>query len=126
MLELKYITFGGFVRDKRIENNITLRKLAGELDIVPAYMSDIENGHRYPPAKDKIEKIAEVLHLSQEETNLLFDLAAGNKKNAVSPDLADYIMSSEKCRQALRLARDVNAGDKMWDKIISLLESQKR
>ena len=46
--------FGEFVREKRLAANINLRKLAEILDIAPAYMSDIENGHRYPPEKEKI------------------------------------------------------------------------
>ena len=46
--------FGEFVKAKRQEKEISLRKLAEELGIVPAYMSDIEKGRRYPPDKDKI------------------------------------------------------------------------
>ena len=88
-------------------------------------MSDIENDHRYPPEKEKIYKIAEALNLTQEETNELFDLAAGNKKNSVSPDIADYIMAQDKSRVALRLARDLGAGEKEWEKIIRMLEESK-
>ncbi len=116
--------FGEFVREKRLAAGINLRKLAGILDIAPAYMSDIENGHRYPPEKEKIYKIAEALHLTTEETHLLFDLAAGNKKNLVSPDIADYIMEQDKSRIALRIARDTGAGEKEWEKIIRFLENK--
>ena len=82
-MEEKRATFGGYVREKRLEAKVNLRKLAEILDIAPAYMSDIENDHRYPPEKEKIYKIAEALHLTQEETDYLFDLAAVNKKNSV-------------------------------------------
>lgn len=116
------ITFGGFIREKRLAAKINLRKLAEILDISPAFLSDIENDHRYPPDKDKIYKIAEVLELSKEDTDLLFDLAAGNKKNSVSPDIADYIMAQEKSRVALRMARDKGAGEEEWEKIIRMLE----
>ena len=119
------ITFGGFIREKRLAAKINLRKLADILDISPAFLSDIENDHRYPPDKDKIYKIAEVLELSKEDTDLLFDLAAGNKKNSVSPDIADYIMTQEKFRVALRMARDIGAGEEEWEKIIQFLESGK-
>ena len=115
-------TFGGFVREKRLAAGINLRKLAGILEIAPAYMSDIENDHRYPPEKEKIYQIASALNLNKEETDLLFDLAAGNKKNSVSPDIADYIMDQDKSRIALRLARDKGAGEKEWEKIIRMLE----
>ncbi len=119
------ITFGGFIREKRLAAKINLRKLADILDISPAFLSDIENDHRYPPDKDKIYKIAEVLELSKEDTDLLFDLAAGNKKNSVSPDIADYIMTQEKSRVALRMARDIGAGEEEWEKIIQFLEGGK-
>lgn len=119
------ITFGGFIREKRLAAKINLRKLAEILDISPAFLSDIENDHRYPPDKDKIYKIADVLGLSKEDTDLLFDLAAGNKKNSVSPDIADYIMAQEKSRVALRMARDKGAGEEEWEKIIQFLEGGK-
>lgn len=118
-------TFGSYVREKRLAAKVNLRKLAEILGIAPAYMSDIENDHRYPPEKDKIYKIAEALNLNQEETDRLFDLAAGNKKNSVSPDIADYIMEQDKSRVALRLARDSGAGEKEWEKIIKILEESK-
>ena len=58
--------FGEYVKTKRLEKKISLRKLAEYLDIVPAYMSDIEKGRRYPPDKEKIYKIAKILLLSKE------------------------------------------------------------
>lgn len=118
------INFGDYVRKKRLEKGINLRKLAEKLDIAPAYMSDLENNHRYPPEKEKLYKIAEVLHLSEDETNTLFDLAGGNKKNPISPDLTDYIMEQDKSRVALRIARDKGFGEKEWEKIIQILEEQ--
>ena len=47
--------FGKFIEKKRKGKNITLRGLASMLSIAPAYMSDIEKGHRYPPDKEKLE-----------------------------------------------------------------------
>ena len=118
-------TFGSYVREKRLAAKVNLRKLAEILGIAPAYMSDIENDHRYPPEKEKIYQIAEALHLNQEETDLLFDLAGRTKKNSVSPDIADYIMDQDKSRAALRLARDTGAGEKEWEAIIRMLEKRK-
>lgn len=44
--------FGKFVRKKREEKKINLRKLAEILEIAPAYMSDMEKARRYPPDKE--------------------------------------------------------------------------
>lgn len=119
------MTFGAYVREKRLAAGVNLRKLAELLEIAPAYMSDIENDHRYPPEKEKIYKIAEILHLSKEETDYMFDLAGNTKKNSVSPDIVDYIMGQDKSRVALRLARDTDAGEKEWEQIIRILENRK-
>lgn len=119
-------SFGQFVELKRKEKEINLRKLADLIKIAPAYMSDIEKGNRYPPDKDKIIKIAEVLELSPDETNTLFDLAALAKKNTVSPDLPEYIMGNETLRIALRKARDINAGDDDWMEVIKILEAKEK
>lgn len=117
--------FGDFVREKRLQRKINLRKLAEIIGIVPAYMSDIENNRRYPPDKEKIYRIAEALELSEEETNTLFDLAANEKENTVSPDLPEYIMGTDKARVALRMARDLNADDEDRMKVIEMLEAKK-
>ncbi|MDR1508966.1 MAG: hypothetical protein LBS53_04965, partial [Synergistaceae bacterium] len=90
-----------------------------------------EKGNRYPPDRDKIAKMAQVLELTLQETAELYDLAAFDrasvekeKNSAVSPDLPEYIMSSEKLRVALRMARDANAGDDDWMKVIEMLEGK--
>lgn len=114
--------FGKFIEQKRKSLGITMRGLAAEIGIVPAFMSDIEKGHRYPPNKEKLYQLASVLRLSEEETNTMFDLAAGERDNTVSPDLPEYIMSNDKVRAALRLARDSENSDAIWQKVIDMLE----
>ena len=116
--------FGRFIEQKRKAASKTLRGFAAELDIAPAYMSDIEKGHRYPPDKDKLELMATLLHLSEEDKHYMYDLAAGEKDNSVSPDLPEYIMGTEKARVALRMARDNGASDATWQKVIELLEKE--
>lgn len=114
--------FGKFIEQRRKSLGITLRGLAAELGIAPAFMSDIEKGNRYPPNKDKLYHMATVLKLSEEETSTMFDLAAGERENTISPDLPEYIMSNDKVRVALRLARDRENSDAIWQKVIDMLE----
>ena len=118
--------FGKFIEKKRKEKSITLRGLASMLSIAPAYMSDIEKGHRYPPDKEKLEAMAEILELSEEEKNNMYDLAAGEKENTVSLDLSEYIMKNDKVRIALRMARDNNLGNETWQKLIDILKIDKK
>ena len=107
------LSFGKFIVNKRKSLGITLRCMADVLGIAPAYLSDIEKDRRYPPDMGKLLQMADVLKLNQNEKNIMFDLA-GKGKNTISPDLPDYIMSSDKIRVALRKAREV-ATDKDWD-----------
>ncbi|WP_405378207.1 helix-turn-helix domain-containing protein [Phascolarctobacterium sp.] len=116
--------FGKFIEARRKALGITLRGLAAELSIAPAFMSDIEKGNRYPPNKEKLYMMASALKLSEEDTNKMFDLAAGERENTVSPDLPEYIMSNDKIRAALRLARDTENSDAVWQKVIDMLEEK--
>lgn len=118
--------FGKFIERKRKALGITLRGLAAELEIAPAFMSDIEKGHRYPPSKEKLYEMAKILRLSETDTDMMFDLAAGERDNTVSPDLPEYIMSNAKARVALRMARDCNASDLTWQKVIEMLEQEEK
>lgn len=118
--------FGQFVRSKREEKKINLRKLAEILDIAPAYMSDMEKARRYPPDKEKLAKIAEVLQLTEEEANLMYDYAALAKDNSVSPDLPGYIMETDNVRVALRKAKNMGMGDAEWLEVIKMLEEKEK
>lgn len=118
--------FGKFIESKRKALGMTLRGLAAELGIAPAFMSDIEKGHRYPPNRDKLYDMARILKLNEDDTNLMFDLAAGEKDNTVSPDLPEYIMNNNSARAALRIARDNNASEAVWQKVIEMLEQEEQ
>ena len=116
--------FGKFIEQKRKALGMTLRGLAAELNIAPAFMSDIEKGHRYPPGKDKLYEMARILKLNDEDTNAMFDLAAGERDNIVSPDLSEYIMRNNNVRVALRMARDKGTSNEAWQKVIEMLEQE--
>ena len=118
--------FGKFVRKKREEKKINLRKLAEILEIAPAYMRDMEKARRYPPDKEKLAKIAEALELTEDEANTMYDYAALAKDNSVSPDLPEYIMETDNVRVALRKARDLGMGDKDWMDVIKMLEEKEK
>ena len=51
----------------------------------------------------------------------MFDLAGRERDNGVSPDLPEYIMGNESVRVALRMARDKNSPDAVWQKVIEML-----
>ena len=116
-------TFGTFIKEKRLEKGINLRKLAELLVLAPAYISDIENGNRNSPSSDKMEKLVEVLGLNEEERNEMYDLAAKDRDNTVAPDISQYVKSNDLVRVALRKARNLNLGEQEWLKIIEKMEN---
>ncbi|MBE5732684.1 MAG: helix-turn-helix transcriptional regulator [Clostridiales bacterium] len=116
-------TFGAFIKEKRLEKGINLRKLAELLELAPAYISDIENGNRNSPSPDKMEKLVEVLGLNEDEKNEMYDLAAKDRDNTVAPDISEYVKSNDAVRVALRKARNLNLGEQEWLKIIEKMEN---
>lgn len=108
------ITFGDFIRQKRLEKNISLRKMAQIMDYSPTYWSDIENGRRNPPNFDKLQQLCEEFTLSVEEKDLLFDLA-GDFVQVPPPDLTDYLLDPN-VRRALRTAKKHNVPSDAWQK----------
>ncbi len=116
-------TFGAFIKEKRLEKGINLRKLAELLVLAPAYISDIENGNRNSPSPDKMEKLVEVLGLNEDEKNEMYDLAAKDRDNTVAPDISEYVKSNDAVRVALRKARNLNLGEQEWLKIIEKMEN---
>ena len=120
----EYTNFGDFLSKKRIEQGITLRKMADILTCSPPFLSDVEKDRRNPFDLDKLNLIAETLHLSEADKRLMLDLA-GKKRNAVAPDLPDYIMQRDYVSAALRTARDLGAGEQEWQEFVEELKKRK-
>lgn len=111
------MTFGEFVKEKRQKVGITLRRFADILGIAPSYASDIEKSKRNAPTADILNKMIEVFELNEEEKSKMFDLAAQSKE-AVAPDLKEYLCENDIVRVALRKAKNLNYGNSEWKKII--------
>lgn len=112
--------FGEFIQEHRKNLGITLRGLATQLTVTPAYMSDIEKGRRYAP-DSKLKALASILKLTSAEREEMLDLAARTRVDQVSADLSGYIMETDMARVALRRARDVQLDDDGWEKIIQVI-----
>lgn len=117
-------SFGEFIAKKREEKKITLREMAKLLKITPPYLSDIEKDRRNSPEREKLDEIATILSLSDDECRYMYDLA-GKKRKTVSPDLPDYIMDRDYVRVALRTAMDLGAGEDEWMKFVEELKDRK-
>ena len=73
---------------------------------------------------DRIEKVAAALQLDADVKTALYN-AAGKQKNAIPPDLPDYIMEHEYVSAALRTARDLEASEDEWQRFVEDLRRRK-
>ncbi|HZK61816.1 MAG TPA: helix-turn-helix transcriptional regulator [Anaerovoracaceae bacterium] len=129
-MDERYMRFGDFLKKKRLDasGEITLKDLSERLDISLSFLSDIENNRRKPFDSDKLDIVAHELNLSDEDKDLLFDLA-GRERKAVSPDLPEYIMYSDVGEYARIALRKSKAGDitvEDWKKFIDEQENKKK
>lgn len=118
------LTFGEFITYKREENKITLRKMAELLGFSAPFWSDVEKSRRNPPEKDKLLLISNILQLNENEIGYMLDLA-GKKRNSIASDLPDYIMERNYVSAALRVARDLDAGEEEWLNFVDELKKRK-
>lgn len=117
------LKFGRFLEKRRKELGYTLRGLAGDLDIAPAYLSDIEKGRRNP-SDEKLKAIIKALKFNEDESFDVLDLAAKAKENTVSADLPDYIMDTDLARVALRRAKEGKITNEDWQDVIDLIDKK--
>ena len=118
-----YANFGELLAALREEHDFTLRELARQLGVSAPFLSDVEKNRSAPLTKDRLDKVAEILHLNTDEKTAMFDLV-GRQRNTVAPDLPDYIMGRDYVVAALRTARDLNAGEAEWLKFVEDLKKR--
>ena len=77
-MQEKSMRYGQFLRAKRISDSreLTLKDVAGELEVSVSFASDVEQGRRKPYDEEKTEKLIEFLGLTEEEIAQMNDLAA--------------------------------------------------
>ena len=100
------ITFGSYIRELRIKNDIGQRELAQKIGIAASYLNDIEKNKRAAPKVTVIKKISLIL---KAELDLLNDLA-GNSKKSLAPDIIDYIEKNPNVVSLIRTAKNNNLG----------------
>ncbi|MGN1432838.1 MAG: helix-turn-helix domain-containing protein [Ruminococcus sp.] len=112
-------TFGSFIYKKRTQKHISLRGFANMIGVSAVYISSMEKGKRAAPTYPVLIKIANALMLSDEEKELMFDLAAKSKKSlTLAEDLLEYINCNEIVHKALRMAKKCSATDEDWQNFI--------
>lgn len=63
---MKHKDFGKFIRAKREESGMSLRRFARAVGMSPTYLSKIEREDFQPPGEEKIVKMAELLNIDSD------------------------------------------------------------
>ena len=94
-------TFGSYIRELRIKNDIGQRELAQKIGIAASYLNDIEKNKRTAPRITVLKKISLIL---KAELDLLNDLASNSKKG-LTPDIVDYIEKNPNIVSLIRASK---------------------
>lgn len=126
----RFLRFGEFIKKKRLADSreLTLKDVADRLGISLTLLSDIEQGRRKPFGSDKIEMFCKYLGLSEEELELMYDLAA-KETRGIPLDIDETLMYTDSGNIARRLLRMTNAGiikEDDWREFIRQAEEKKR
>jgi transcriptional regulator with XRE-family HTH domain len=123
-MQKKPLSFGEFIRRKRIERELLQGEVAKALDISVSYISEMERGCRLPFDSGKLDKLAEYLSLTEDEQALMYDLAS-RENNEIPADIIEtflYDDVGDMARFALRQFKAGNLEEEDWKQLIRKAE----
>jgi len=116
--------FGIYLKNRRIELDLSLRDFAKMINVSPTYISDIENGNRLAPI-NYIKETINILQIEKSEIDYFYDLVGCSHSNWI--DINDYLSKNPNARRALRLARDKNISDaNLYKLIMNMINSSRQ
>lgn len=107
--------FGDYIRQRRIEQGITLSTLAEKTGVSASYLSRIERGERSVPGMTFITRVATALHL---DPNLLSNLA-GVPGSQLRESQHPYGMSATEWLEAKALLPHDD-----WEDVVALIRQK--
>ena len=121
------MTFGEYLKQKRLDKEITLRGFAKLVDISPVFLCDLEKGRKAAPSMEVMQKMVSKLALNKEESERFYDLAALEQtaKNPIPKDLNAFLKDNRVIVSALRTAKDLDATDEEWQDFIDKLRKSR-
>ena len=106
-------SFGSYIRELRIKDNIGQRELAKKIGIAPSYLNDIEKNKRSAPKTAILKKISLILNT---DLDFLNDLA-GSSKKTLPPDIIEFIEKNPKIISLVRSIKNNNLNDDELEKM---------
>lgn len=117
------LTFGEYVRQKRLERHLTLRSFAKLTGLSGTFVSGMENSEKKAPSAEVLKTMAMVLKLTKEEMDKLSELATKTKE---SQGLTlDALQENLVIKIALRSVRNIGATDEEWKDFMRRLKANR-
>lgn len=120
------MTFGEFIRKKRLDASLSLREFCKQLEIDPSNWSKIERGLLPPPDdREYLNEIAKTVKIEKQSTEWykLFDLASIARKK-----IPDDVYSNDDVLSALpvffRTVRGEKPSEEELENVIKLLKGR--
>ena len=120
-------TFGTYLKKKRLEleSPVSLREMAGLLNISPIHMSNIEAGRDPPPNDAVLSNISLLLKLNELEMEQMYKLAMeANSIKLATRAFSDHLTLEDYTKIALRLTKDTDTTDREWMDFIRKLKDR--
>ena len=113
--------FGKRMRELRAARRMTLKQMAAALDVTPAYLSALENGHRGKPTKGLVHQVASVLGIIWDDAEELARLA---RLSNPRPRVDTAGLSPKATEVANRLAAQVGRlSEEELDRMLEILRT---
>ena len=128
MKSTEEMDFGEYVKALRIAEDRSLRQTAIAIGVTPQFFSDIENRKRSVFTPERLDSLKKYLHLSDEQTDILYSKAAEARKTrfaSVPQDFSGYIVDREYVMAALRTAKSLDADRNDWQQFVDDLKRRK-
>ncbi|MBM3597165.1 MAG: helix-turn-helix domain-containing protein [Alphaproteobacteria bacterium] len=114
--------FGAKLRALRTERGMTMKAMARQLELTPAYLSALEHGHRGRPSPGLVQQICAILGLIWDDADELRRLAELSHPRIVVDTSG---LSPEATQLANRLAERIGALDRRTiERVLGLIEAK--
>lgn len=119
------MTFGEYIRAKRLGQNLTLRMFADVVGKSPTYISAIENDDTKVLDDSVLNIMSKSLCLTLEEEQRMRELAIyTNMEQNTQKNPESRVKNHSIIRIALRVAKDADATDEEWEDFMKRLEEK--
>ena len=122
--------FVAFLKEKRLQKDMSLRELAKKANIAHTYLLNIENGNKPPPSDKVLMQLETALALDKESKTLFYDIAAQEKHLCnncnyyIPTDISRYLTEIDNAKQVIREADMLGYSNDFWNEILQKLKEK--